>query len=483
MKLLEMGFSASVIILVIIICRALLINKLPKKVFLALWAVALVRLIIPYSLPSVISIYSLADQNRFIIEKAENIISSGKKAGEGTKIENIKEKNKETPEIKNNITKKVTEGKSFSIWKFIWAAGFLICAAAFIIAYILCYKKFCTSLPVSNNFTKEWLKSHKTIRTISIRQSGFVKSPISYGIFKPVILMPKKTDWNNLNKIPYILEHEFVHIKRLDALAKLFLIIAFCIHWFNPLVWAMYILVNRDIELACDETVVKHFGENSKSAYALVLIGMEEEKNNIAPLGNNFNKNAAEERIIAIMNIKKTPLSVYAGAILLFTVIVSVFATSAKGSKRSISLKTSATITKNTRQNKDTKENEIIKDKETKENKDTSNGEDIMHKPEEEGFSGNYNSVLGEIAAGIAAKGDYQALAGLASFVNKDDLNKIAMQITEKGNYGAIIDLAPFLSKDVINKIAQIMAEEEAYTELTRIAPFMQETDLPYGIH
>lgn len=119
MKLLEMGFSASVIILVIIICRALLINKLPKKVFLALWAVALVRLIIPYSLPSVISIYSLADQNRFIIEKAENIISSGKKAGEETKIENIKEKNKETPEIKNNITKKVTEGKSFSIWKFI----------------------------------------------------------------------------------------------------------------------------------------------------------------------------------------------------------------------------------------------------------------------------------------------------------------------------------------------------------------------------
>lgn len=294
--------------------------------------------------------------------------------------------------------------------------------------------------------------------------------------------MPKKTDWNNLNKIPYILEHEFVHIKRLDALAKLFLIIAFCIHWFNPLVWAMYILVNRDIELACDETVVKHFGENSKSAYALVLIGVEEEKNNIAPLGNNFNKNAAEERIIAIMNIKKTPLSVYAGAILLFTVIVSVFATSAKGSKRSISLKTSATITKNTRQNKDTKENEIIKDKETKENKDTSNGEDIMHKVEE-GFSGNYNSVLGEIAAGIAAKGDYQALAGLASFVNKDDLDKIAMQITEKGNYGAIIDLAPFLSEDVINKIAQIMAEEEAYAELTRIAPFMQETDLPYGIH
>lgn len=477
MKLLEMGFSASVIILVIIICRALLINKLPKKVFLALWAVALIRLLVPYSLPSAISIYSLTGKEWFIAEKAESIINPGKKTSGEKEKAIIKEK---TPETKNSIIKKITGEKSSTIWKLIWTAGFVVCVSAFIIAYILCYKRFCTSLPVNNNLAKEWLKSHKAIRKISIRQSGFIKSPLSYGIFKPVILMPKKTDWNNLNKIPYILEHEFVHIKRFDALTKLFLIMAFCIHWFNPLVWAMYILVNRDIELACDETVIKHFGENSKSAYALVLIGMEEEKSNIAPLGNNFSKNAAEERIIAIMNIKKTALSVYAGTILLFTIIVFVFATSAPASKRSISLKTSGTITKNTGQYKNTKENKIIQNGKTKENKDINNTTDNTYQPDP-GFSGSYNNTLGEIAAKIAAKGDYQALAELACFVNKDDLDKIAMQIAAKGDYGAIIDLAPFLSKEVINGIANIMAEKEAYAELTAIAPFITETDLQYN--
>lgn len=462
MKLLEMGFSASVIIIVIIICRALFINKLPKKTFLALWAVALVRLLIPYSLPSVISIYSLASQGGFIIGEAENITGPGNK-NQGQEKINTKEKDKKMAGTKNSIIKKVTGKTDFPVLAFVWIAGSIICAAAFIMAYILCYKRFCTSLPANNSFTKEWLQSHKTLRNISIRQSGFIKSPLSYGILKPVILMPEKTDWSNLNKMQYILEHEFIHIKRFDAVTKLFLITAFCIHWFNPLVWVMYILVNRDIELACDETVVKHFGENSKAAYALVLIGMEEEKNNTVPLGSNFSKNAAEERIMAIMNIRKPPVFVYVCALLLFVIIVSVFATSAPEKQNNLSTKLSG-----------------ITAKETEENKNIASNEKDRQKPEES-FSGNYNSVLGEIAAGIAAKEDYQALAGLASFVNGEDLDKIAMQIAENGDYMAIIDLAPFLSKDVINGIAEIMAENEAYSALKAIAPFMLETDLKYS--
>ena len=73
MYLLEMGFSASVIILMVIICRVLFMNRLPKKVFLVLWSVALLRLLVPYSFPSVLSIYSLAGNNQFILEKAEDI--------------------------------------------------------------------------------------------------------------------------------------------------------------------------------------------------------------------------------------------------------------------------------------------------------------------------------------------------------------------------------------------------------------------------
>ncbi len=76
--------------------------------------------------------------------------------------------------------------------------------------------------------------------------------------------MPETTDWENTEHIQYILEHEFIHIKRFDAVTKLLLITAVSLHWFNPFVWVMYILLNRDIELACDETVIKHFGGKSK---------------------------------------------------------------------------------------------------------------------------------------------------------------------------------------------------------------------------
>ena len=72
-----------------------------------------------------------------------------------------------------------------------------------------------------------------------------------------------------------MLEHEFVHIQRFDVLSKLLLIAAVCVHWFNPLVWVMYVLANRDLELSCDETVLRRFGGDVRAAYARVLIRME----------------------------------------------------------------------------------------------------------------------------------------------------------------------------------------------------------------
>lgn len=90
--------------------------------------------------------------------------------------------------------------------------------------------------------------------------------------------MPKNTEWKNIYQLRYVLEHEYVHIRRLDMLTKLIMIAAVCIHWFNPLVWVMYILFNRDLELSCDETVVRRFGMDIKSVYATALISMEEKK-------------------------------------------------------------------------------------------------------------------------------------------------------------------------------------------------------------
>ena len=140
-------------------------------------------------------------------------------------------------------------------------------------------------------------------RPILVRQSDRISAPLTYGIFRPVILMPKKMDWKNEKQLQYVLSHEYVHICRYDTVTKLIATLALCIHWFNPFVWVMYILFNRDIELACDESVIRQFGEKSKSAYSLMLINMEATKSGLLPFCNNFSKNAIEERITAVMKI------------------------------------------------------------------------------------------------------------------------------------------------------------------------------------
>ena len=105
--------------------------------------------------------------------------------------------------------------------------------------------------------------------------AGRISSPLTFGVLRPVILVPKKTDWTDETALRYVLEHEFVHIQRFDVLSKLLLIAAVCVHWFNPLVWVMYVLANRDLELSCGETVLRRFGGDIRAAYARVLIRME----------------------------------------------------------------------------------------------------------------------------------------------------------------------------------------------------------------
>lgn len=161
------------------------------------------------------------------------------------------------------------------VWAIVWAVGAAVCAVVFAAAYGRCCREFRASFPVENDVIRRWLQSHPLRRTIAIRQSGRISSPLTFGVLRPVILMPKKTDWTDETALRYVLEHEFVHIQRFDVLSKLLLIAAVCVHWFNPLVWVMYVLANRDLELSCDETVLRRFGGDVRAAYARVLIRME----------------------------------------------------------------------------------------------------------------------------------------------------------------------------------------------------------------
>lgn len=317
MSLLQMSFAGAVIILVIIVIRALAINLLPKKTFLVLWGIAVMRLVLPFSIPSAFSVYSLINNHAPAVNPAKGPQTVGMLPTEITE---------QMATMPGNISN--TENP-VSVWVIVWAVGVLACAFVFAIAYWKCRQEFQTSFPVNNDFIKNWLSTHRLKRSITIRQSSRFSAPLTYGVFRPVILMPTSTEWENAKALQYILTHEYVHIRRFDSVTKLVLIAALCVHWFNPLVWAMYILANRDIELSCDEAVVRLFGENTKAAYARSLISMEETRSGLTPLCNNFNKNAIEERITAIMKIKKASIFSLVLAVALVAGVTTAFATTA----------------------------------------------------------------------------------------------------------------------------------------------------------
>lgn len=319
MSLLQMSFLGTVIILLIVVLRAVLINRLPKKTFLILWWIALIRLLVPFSIKSVTSIYSLLQSIYSDINPVRTAQTTTFLPIHGN-----------MPEIANGLSEAMVQRtESISILSVIWLAGLLLCFGFFAVSYIKCYREFRFSLPVENDILEAWKEKHPLKRSLSIRQIETIAAPLSYGVIRPVILMPKNTEWKNIYQLRYVLEHEYVHIRRLDMLTKLIMIAAVCIHWFNPLVWVMYILFNRDLELSCDETVVRRFGMDIKSVYATALISMEEKKSGLTPLCNSFSKNAIEERIRAIMKIKKTSkLAVIISAVLVICVTGG-FATSA----------------------------------------------------------------------------------------------------------------------------------------------------------
>ncbi|MBA9084728.1 beta-lactamase regulating signal transducer with metallopeptidase domain [Fontibacillus solani] len=332
MNLWQMSFSASIMIVAVIMIRALAINKLPKKTFLILWGIVLCRLFIPFSFPSQFSVYSLFNtvyaKNEEMKTSLTNIIPTS------TIVSAL-----EFPAATT------ASAPSFSPLEIGWFVGFTLCSLYFTIAYFRCRREFKTSIPVEHNFTNSFLFKHKMVRPIQIRQLSTISTPLTYGIFRPVILMPKTTDWDDEQQLQFVFAHEYIHIRRFDAITKLLLTAALCIHWYNPLVWLMYILFNRDIELSCDETVVRTFGEQMKSSYAHTLISMEEKKSRFTPLCNSFSKNAIEERITAIMKIKKTSIAAIIIAAIVTTGVTITLATTAAERNTSLTALPAASFT------------------------------------------------------------------------------------------------------------------------------------------
>lgn len=338
MGILQRSLVAGVLILVIVVVRAVFLNRLPKRAFPVLWGVVILRLLLPFAIDSSFSVYTLLH--------TEN--------GGDTKIEISKKPSDGAPKVISGSTSAVIfdttsqqassglQGKADrltgltlfkeyeKICSGVWIVGIICFAAIFGTRYYWGLREFRTALPVENAFIENWLKDKKLRRKIVVRTSDRITAPLTYGLWKPVILFPTKLINESSQRLEYVLWHEYIHIRRWHTALKILLMVAVCMHWFNPLVWVMYLLLNRDIELSCDEGVLQCLGEAARKDYANTLITMEEKRYGHSLLYSGFSKSDMEQRIRSIMKYKKTTVISIGVAVVIVLGIIIVFATSPK---------------------------------------------------------------------------------------------------------------------------------------------------------
>lgn len=322
-KLLEMSFTSGVLLLIIIFIRACLFKKLPKKVFVLLWLIVLLKLLVPVSLNSGFSIYS-------IIESTFNIELGATSAEDYTlkKVSNSIGKNTSNNKVLSDI-------ENLTILEIL---GILSLVVTIILSMFLCSKYikiislFKTSIHIKNHdFIKKWICENRCFRKFMVCVSEFTKTPLTSGILKPRIILPKQMDYSNNQTLNFVLTHEMVHINRFDNMLKLFMLLALVIHWFNPLVWVMFFLLNKDIEFSCDEKVMNMIGEEYRADYATALISLAEENNPFSmAIYNGFGKTKIEDRIVNVMKFKKSTYVTFLVSAVLVCGTSLVFATGNK---------------------------------------------------------------------------------------------------------------------------------------------------------
>ncbi|MDE7234131.1 MAG: M56 family metallopeptidase, partial [Ruminiclostridium sp.] len=346
MKLLslpEMSLYGAILIAAVLLLRAVFLNRLPKRTFSSLWGLVILRLLLPLSIASAVSLYTLLPAPEpapalapvpAISAPAPSVTVTPTHAP--TALPSPIAEPSPLPETvsptatvtDSTMAEPKADVSPETILTLIWCSGAALLLLVFTAVYLRGRREFRMSLPIQNDFIEAWQKSCPLRRKVTVRRSDRISAPLTYGVFCPVILLPDPigTDEKTLG---HILTHELVHIRRFDAVKKPLCALAVCLHWFNPLVWIMFFFFTRDLELACDEGAIRQLGIGDRSDYAKTLIGMEARKSGFLPFFSHFAGFAAEERIKAIMKLKKTSVITSIAAVLLVCGTAGVFLTSA----------------------------------------------------------------------------------------------------------------------------------------------------------
>ena len=277
--LFRMLFSSSFLILITALLRIIFGKYLPGRLFVVLWTVAMLRLMLPVALPVPVKAGLPFEISR------ENIIFV-------------------------QDTYKNTQLMTLGIG--IWVVGTVIFWSMLFVKYYRSYILLAQSLPCEEKDSV--LLKKLTKRNIEICISDRIIAPVTYGILKPRIVLPKNMACNNSELVKHVIIHEGIHIIRMDNLLKFAAFLMLGFYWFDPFMWLLCYFLSKDIEIACDQKVLAYIGISEKKRYASSLYQMAETYSENFLLFSGFGKNPAVERIDKIMKYKKRkiilPLSV-----------------------------------------------------------------------------------------------------------------------------------------------------------------------------
>ncbi len=299
----NMSISAGWVVFAVLLLR-LLLKKAPKWVNVLLWGFVAVRLICPFSFESALSLIPSSQTINPELALNPAIIDSGVPI-----IDSV------VNPVISSATITPEPEKELNIFKFImpylagaWLIGIVVLLIYTVVSYIRLKKKIGTAVLLRDN----------------IYQSEAVVSPFLLGIIKPKIYIPFNMNEQN---IEHVIAHEMAHIKRNDHLWKPlgFLILTF--HWFNPLAWLGYILLCRDIELACDEKVIKKLNNEQRADYSEALLSCSVNRRMIAACPVAFGETDVKNRVKSVLNYKKPAFWVILVTIILSVVVAVCFLT------------------------------------------------------------------------------------------------------------------------------------------------------------
>ncbi len=294
-RILEISITAGIVALIVMVFR-FIFKGAPRWVSCLLWALVAIRILCPFTIESEFSLMpDLSGIGKSYVSQAETVPESRP----------LTQSDISTQEIQAPLSsEEQTSPDAGRILAVVWVCGMAGMLLYGGVSYLLTRRKVCDSVPYKDN----------------IRQSEKVSSPFILGLVRPFIYIPFSLDKKTRR---YVLAHEQAHLKRLDHIWKPLGFVLLCIHWFNPLMWVSYVLLCRDVEVACDEKVIRDYDLNKRKDYARALLDCKVSQGRVAACPLAFGEVGVGERIRKTLRYKK-PATVIAVVALVMILSVSV---------------------------------------------------------------------------------------------------------------------------------------------------------------